>query len=165
MVSQRGNLGFAQFANASGIAMEVGCLPASGLGWSIGWGLDYLGALSSAIGPSAPLAVPGFDALRLGLSAGIWFPEGLVLRAGPHAAFAQVHMTGLSHFWLGADLSAGWLFRLDWLGLEPGLAVSCQFRHDLGLVAMIGAQLRISLLGEALPRPIPPEQETAEGDA
>lgn len=159
LIASYGQLGFLQFCQDAGLAAEFGLTASDQPGFAFGVSLSYFGALASTAAPSTPLILPGFDALRLGLSGSLLLPDvknmygGLVLRAGPHAALAQVQQTRLFHFWLGADLSAGWLFRLDALGLEPGIAGSLQFRKDVGTTSTITLQLRVTLLGEDLPTP------------
>jgi hypothetical protein len=159
LVSGYGNLAMAQFCQEAGLDTEFGATASDLPGWAAGLGIAYLGALPSVASSASPLILPGFDAAKLGLHASLILPASaglpgnLVFRVGPHAAVAQIQQTGLTAFWLGADLSASQQFHLGPLGLEAGIAASLQFRKDLGATASLGLELRAGLLGEGLPAP------------
>jgi hypothetical protein len=165
LISGYGKLGFVQFCQEAGLDAEFGVTASDLPGWAAGLGLAYQGALPSAASATAPLILPGFDAAKLSLHASLilpasaGFPGRLVIRTGPHAAIAQIQQTGLTTFWLGADLSASEQFSVGPLGLEAGIAVSAQFRKDLGATTVISVELRAGLFGENIPAPIPARKD------
>ena len=150
MISQFGQLGFLQYSNDIGLNIEAAIIPA----WWIGLSCGYLGVLPSPISDDTPLIMPGYDAFRLGLITDFRSPDGLIVRATPFAAWAETQQIGLYFFFLGVDCSVSWLFKLDCLGIEPGIGTSFQFRKDIGTVWGLNLQVRLSLQGAELAQDI-----------
>ncbi len=143
LFSRYGSLDFQQYRNDLSLNLEFGLNRA----WWIGFNLGYVYGSSSRISAATPLIMPGFDVLHFGLLGDCRPGKGLIIRLNPYAAFAETRGTGLFYFFLGGDLAASWLFRLGWLGLEPGLGLGLQFRKDTGPSWSLSAQLHISLQG------------------